>query len=584
MSSRPRILGALLVDHGVLAPSRVDALLELQRRASGRIGELAVARGWAEPRDVARALSVQLGLPLADDPIPVASDAATVVPRSLAYGARAIAVEVHPRRLVLATDEPTRLDAIEDVRFRTGRRLELTVSWPDAVDGALARVYGDRLDHLVTEAGAALPDDVAEEGRALERAAASRPIVRLVDRLLHEAVERRASDLHLEPRGDVFAVRIRVDGVLREIHRLPARLQPLIVSRMKIMGGMDIAVRLRPQDGGLRATVARRPVALRISTLPVAGREKLVVRILDPTSAPEGLAALGLRTEDRERLERVLDGHRGVLLATGPTGSGKSSTLHAALRRIDRETRNVVTLEDPIEYPLPGATQVEVRPRAGLDFPAALRAVLRQDPDVVMVGEIRDAETAEIAMAAAVTGHMVLSSLHTNDAPSALVRLVQMGVPRHLVASGVVGVIAQRLVRTLCDGCRGAGCESCNDGWRGRTGVFQVMVVSDRLREALVGGAPTTTLERIAREDGMARLADDARRVVAEGRTADTEVARVLRAGSVLRPCPGCGADLPEEAVGCPWCATAIPGRCACGRAVESGWRFCPSCLRPAAR
>jgi type II secretory ATPase GspE/PulE/Tfp pilus assembly ATPase PilB-like protein len=350
------------------------------------------------------------------------------------------------------------------------------------------------------------------------------------------------------------------------------------------MAGMDIAVRRRPQDGGLRIERDGRTAALRVSTLPTRAGEKAVVRVLEPDRAPDSLDQLGMARDDLARVRGVLGAGQGVLLATGPTGSGKSSTLQAALRELDRRTRNVTTLEDPVEYPVPGAVQVQVDPRAGLTFPAALRAVLRQDPDVVMVGEIRDAETAEIAMSAAVTGHLVLSTLHTTDAPSALTRLVQMGVPAYLVAAGVAGVVAQRLVRIRCERC-GAhpgreGCPDCVDGYRGRTGVFQVLAMNDRLREAVVQGASTPVIRRLARESGMGLLADDARRQVSEGRTTPHEVARVIRgdSGSAV-PCEGCGGEVPADSGGCPWCGRRRIRECRCGRRLEPGWRFCAGCL-----
>lgn len=584
MSHHPRILGELLIEASAATARQVEQALLLQQGRSSRLGEILVQQRWSEERDVARALSLQLGLPLAEGPLPRCPEARSVIPHALASAARVVPLAVKPRRLVVATDEPTRLDDIENVRFRSGRRLELHVTWPEALDNGLKALYGDQVDLLVSQVDATIPEETAAEGRALERAAGTAPVVQLVNRLLEDAHRARASDLHLEPHGDRLRVRFRVDGVLREVHGLPGRVQPLILSRLKILGGMDIAVRRRPQDGGFRTELGGRQLALRISTLPVDGREKGVVRLLDPGNAPESLRALGMRDEDRERVEEILQGQQGVLLATGPTGSGKSSTLQAALRQIDASRRNVVTLEDPIEYPLNGATQVQVHPRAGLGFAEALRAVLRQDPDVVMVGEIRDVETAEIAMSAAVTGHMVLSSLHTNDAPSALSRLLQMGVPRHLVASGVAGVIAQRLVRTACASCTGRGCDRCGDGFAGRTGVFQVLVVSDRLRESIAEGAPGPTLQRIAREDGMGHLLDDARRQIAEGRTTAVEVARVLRSTRPVRPCRRCSEEVPEDATGCPWCGQAAIHRCSCGRRIEAQWRFCPECLRPAGR
>jgi len=279
----------------------------------------------------------------------------------------------------------------------------------------------------------------------------------------------------------------------------------------------------------------------------------------------------------------LLDAGQGAILAAGPTGSGKSTTLFAALSEVDREHRNVVTLEDPVEYRLPGANQIQVDPRAGLGFAAALRAVLRQDPDVVMVGEIRDRETAEIAMAAAVTGHLVLSTIHTTDAPGAMTRLLNMGVPPYLVAGGLSGVVAQRLIRRACRSCRGRGCRECDEGHRGRAGVFQVLAVSDALRDEVTREASTARLRRLAREGGMRTLADDARRSLAEGTTSPHEILRVLHTDpGASVPCKACGHDVPTGALACPACGRVRAKICACGSTLERGWRFCPWCVRPA--
>jgi general secretion pathway protein E len=318
------------------------------------------------------------------------------------------------------------------------------------------------------------------------------------------------------------------------------------------------------------------------------GGEKAVVRILDPGKAPWSLADLGLSSEDLLRIRALMRAGQGVILAAGPTGSGKSSSLFAALAELDREGRNLVTLEDPVEYRLPGANQVQVNPKAGLTFPAALRSVLRQDPDIIMVGEIRDRETAEIAMAAAVTGHLVLSTIHTVDAPGAITRLLNMGVPPYLLAGGLAGVVAQRLVRRLCSHCGGrdgTGCGVCPDGYLGRTGVFQVLTITDALREEVMHGASLGTLQRLAREGGMGSLREDALRKVAEGITSPHEVGRVIHGdrGS-SRPCEGCGEEVPLGSLGCPWCGATRLQQCACGKEIRRGWRFCPACLRAMAR
>jgi general secretion pathway protein E len=316
----------------------------------------------------------------------------------------------------------------------------------------------------------------------------------------------------------------------------------------------------------------------------VNGGEKAVVRILDPEAAPRGMDTLGMSASDLASLRRLLRSREGVILAVGPTGSGKSTTLFAALSEMDRERQNVVTLEDPVEYRLPGANQVQVDRRAGLGFPDALRAVLRQDPDVVMVGEIRDRETAEIAMTAAVTGHLVLSTLHAADSTGAVTRLLNMGVPPFLVASGLTGVVAQRLVRRSCHACGARGCAACAEGFRGRTGVFQILTLTDPLRDEISRGGASARLRALARDAGMGRFADDARRAVAEGLTAPHEISRALHAdpGAAL-PCPACGGSVPLGANACPSCGRLRRRLCRCGTSLDSGWRFCPRCVRPVA-
>jgi general secretion pathway protein E len=377
---------------------------------------------------------------------------------------------------------------------------------------------------------------------------------------------------------------MRIDGVLRQTLDLPAASRRAVLSRIKVIAGMDISVRRRAQDGRIPLEHAGRRLTLRVSTLPVNGGEKAVVRVLDSDAAPRSLDGLGLAREDLVALRRLVARGEGVVLSAGPTGSGKSTTLFAALSELDRETRNVVTLEDPVEYALPGASQVQVDRRAGLGFAEALRAVLRQDPDVVMIGEIRDRETAEIAMAAAITGHLVLSTIHTTDAPGAITRLLNMGVPPFLVAGGLSGVIAQRLVRRVCISCRGRGCDACVAGYRGRTGVYQVLSLSDALRDEISRGGSSSELRRLARETGMGTLASDARRAAASGLTTPHEIARFLQAAEeVTIPCRGCSGGVPLGALACPECGHQRERRCACGVSLQRGWRYCPACIRPVA-
>jgi type IV pilus assembly protein PilB len=580
--TKPRILGRLLVEEGAISEEELKQTLGIQAGTGRRLGEILIENGRIDQETLARGLAAQLGLPYRPGPLESKDGARALIPPDLARRRAVLPLDSSARSVTLAMADPLDVSTLDDVRFRCGRRVDAVVVTEADLREGLARAYGGELEALLD----ALPDvgDAGDED-SLEREARAAPVVRLVDHILARAVEAGASDIHLERKGSDVRVRYRIDGLLREAGALPGRARSAVLSRLKVMAGMDIAVKRRPQDGGLVLRRSRRELSLRVSTLPVTGGEKAVVRVLDPQGAPERLEALGLAGQALARLRAVLRAGHGVLLATGPTGSGKSSTLHAALLELDRSTQNVVTLEDPVEYRIPGVTQVQVAPRAGLTFPAALRSVLRQDPGVVMVGEIRDRETAEIAMAAAVTGHLVLSTLHTVDAPGAVTRLLDMGVPPYLVGGGLAGVVAQRLVRKSCPACRARseeGCSRCRGGYRGRTGVFQVMLVTDEMRAEIMrsSGPSAANLQRVARESGMTTMADDARRKVAEGVTTPHEIGRVLRGDPAASlPCPGCGTGVPSGAEGCPTCGRRLQLRCSCGRLLANRWRFCPWCL-----
>jgi type IV pilus assembly protein PilB len=588
VNTKPKILGQLLVDAGAVSEELLDRALSEQPGTALRIGTLMVQRGWVDEEAVARCLSVQLGLPYQAPPLEPDLDAIATVRPELARGGKVLPLTTSARTLRLAMADPLDLGVLDDVQFQSGRRVDAVVVSPGALLDSLARCYGGEFQGLLDD----LPDkwrqgNGEKKVDELERIARSAPVVRLLDHILAQAVEEEASDIHIEEHEGEIRIRYRLDGILRRALGLPSGSLDAVLSRLKIMAGMDISVKRRPQDGGMTLKRGDTPLTLRVSSLPVKGGEKAVVRILDPQKAPRNLDHLGLTQGDLRLLRGLLGNGHGVILAAGPTGSGKSSTLFGALAELDREGRNLVTLEDPVEYRLPGANQVQVNPKAGLTFPAALRSVLRQDPDIIMVGEIRDRETAEIAMAAAVTGHLVLSTIHTVDAPGAITRLLNMGVPPYLLAGGLAGVVAQRLVRRLCLRCggkKGEGCGECPDGYRGRTGIFQVLGMTDGLREAVANGASLGTLRQLAREGGMLSLKEDALRKVAEGITSPHEVGRVIQGDSGTSvPCDGCGEEVPLGSQGCPWCGRPRLRSCSCGTQLRSRWRFCPACLRRAA-
>ena len=585
MPIRPLRLGQSLVDAGRLEKRHLSAALDEQKGSGRRLGDILVRRGYVDDKAVARSLAAQLRLPYAEGPLICEPEAQGLVDATLARARAILPLSATDRTLRLAVSDPLDQETLQEVRFSTRRHVEPVVAAPSTIAEGIRTAYEGELAELVDNLPAC--DAESEDDRTLRAAAAAAPVVRLVDHILQQAAALGASDIHLEPFAGRVRIRYRIDGVLRRSLTLPGSGLASITSRIKVMAGMDISVKRRPQDGGLSVDHAGGALRIRASALPVAGGEKIVLRLLDPLQVPRNLDALGLSERDASLLRRLGQAGQGVILAAGPTGSGKSSSLFAALAELNQEGLNVVTLEDPMEYQIPGINQVQVTPLTGLTFPVGLRAILRQDPDVVMVGEIRDRETAEIAMGAAVTGHLVLSTIHANDAPGAITRLLHMGVPPHLVAGGLSGVVAQRLVRTFCRLCRGRdpeACTRCSDGYSGRTGVFQLLAMNDAIRDQIMRGASTSDLGRLASESGMASLTEDVGRKVAEGLTSPHEAARVIQSdvGSAA-PCPDCAGEVPWDALGCPHCGRVTRRLCACGAVVRRRWRFCSACLRPAA-
>jgi type IV pilus assembly protein PilB len=433
-----RLLGALLRRAGALNADQLDSALVAQQRTGERLGDVVVRLGFTGEEEVAEALAAQLGLPYQAPPLVPEPASLALVPEGLARRRLVLPLGLGSgREIRVAMADPLDLGALDDVQFRTGRRVDAVVASPGALLEALHLAYGDPAGDPGGDPGPSPgrgegAEESAEPGRAGPgpEPDAAPSVIPLVERLLHEAIRTGASDLHVEQAEGEVVVRARVDGILRRVAGVPPELRRLLLSRIKVLAGMDISVRRRPQDGGFQVEESGRRLSIRASTLPVEGGEKAVLRILDPSRVPAGLDELGFDAADLARLRELIRAGRGVVLAAGPTGSGKSSTLFGALAEVDRERLNVVTLEDPIEYRVTGVNQVQVSPRAGLTFPAALRSVLRQDPDVIMVGEVRDRETAEIAMAAAVTGHLVLSTIHTTDAPGGSRGCSRWGSPR----------------------------------------------------------------------------------------------------------------------------------------------------------
>ena len=442
-----------------------------------------------------------------------------------------VPIAVDRGTLVVATSNPLDFDAERAIAFATGYAVRWEVASLEEIRAQLDRAYLEvqarpdaatppvEVQHLTFSLDNSLGDSVADGGAST---------IRLVDQLLAEAINAGASDLHLEPEEQGIAVRHRVDGVLRHARNLPRSVAPSLVSRIKILSGLDIADRMRPQDGRARVAVLGAVVDLRVSTLPVSHGEKVVIRVLDGSAGLRTLEAVGFAEDDLGRIRRLLEQREGLLLVTGPTGSGKTTTLYAALREIQSRGVNVVTVEDPIEYRLPGIVQVQVHERAGLTFGAALRSIMRQDPDVILVGEIRDRETAEIAIQASLTGHLVLSTLHTNDAASAVTRLIDIGVASYQIATAVKGVVAQRLVRRMCTECAASGCEACDrSGYRGRRAIAEILMTSPEFERRVAAGAPTESLADAARANGLVTLWDSGLGLVRRGETTMEELRRV---------------------------------------------------------
>ncbi len=583
-ATRDEQLGQLLVDGGAVTAAALAGARDEQRRSGRGLGEILLRKGLVDEVQVAKALATQLGLTYASPPFAPDPRALKRVQPGLARTRGVLPLTLKGRQLTVAMADPLETDVIDELRFRSGCHVEAVVAPPSAVAQGVRDAYGGELPELLDRLGSTAAAERRGDTRVLEQEASAAPIVRIVDHLISSAIDSRASDIHIETLGAGSRVRLRVDGRLTTTTELPPGTHGAAISRVKIMAGLDISVRRRPQDGGFTVRHGNAELTVRVSTIPTHLGEKAVLRLLDPGDAPADLSSLGLSSHDLDRLRQILARRQGALLAAGPTGCGKTTTLSAAVAELSGARINIVTLEDPIEYRFSGVAQMEIDKKAGVDFPSGLRAILRQDPDVILVGEIRDRETAEIAMSAAVTGHLVLTTIHTVDAPSAVVRLLEMGVPRFLVAGGLAGVVAQRLVRRLCSRCGGresGDCTVCTNGYRGRSGVFEVLTVDDDTRTAINAGASLTSLRTLARRGGMGSMARDARRQVAQGTTTPHEAGQIIALTRGAAPnCENCDAPLPPGAAGCPMCGRPRVHVCSCGDPLDRRWRYCPACLR----
>ncbi|HEX5319160.1 MAG TPA: GspE/PulE family protein [Stellaceae bacterium] len=517
-----------LVDRGRLDAVQRERVRALRRERGESESVIVTRLGMVGERDMAECLAEYLTIPLAGaDDYPAMPLCAEALSPDFIARARAVPLREAEDGLALAMADPTDDYTIKAVRLATGRPVAPWAAVPSELTAALGRLYGDG---KAAEAIVAAP--AREDVRRLSDSASEEPVIRYVSWLIGHAAQLRASDIHIEASDDRVVQRLRVDGMLRDIPPPPAGLHDNIVSRLKIVAGLNIAERRLPQDGRFRMVVEGREIDLRISFVPTLHGESVVLRLLDRDHAPLDLAQLGYGEALRARLEALLNLPSGMLLVTGPTGSGKTSTLYAALSLLNTRERKILTVEDPVEYQLPGINQIPVRPGIGLNFASVLRSLLRQDPDILLVGEIRDLETARIAAQASLTGHLLLSTVHTNDAVGTITRLVDMGLEEYLVAAVLKGVVAQRLVRCLCQSCRGRGCAECGgSGYRGRTAIAELLPFTDRLARLVVDRADPARLRDAARDAGMVDLRSDGMAKAAAGITSEEEVMRVLGAG-----------------------------------------------------
>jgi type IV pilus assembly protein PilB len=639
-------IGECLVQAGLITEADLQSALVEHKRSGERLGSVLVRMNLATERQIAKALAYQLGFAyvnLAENPPDPA--AVVLIPKDVALKRTCIAIAVEKNLLTVAMSDPLLFTLVQDLEFQTGYRIKQVVATRAEIVDSIHASYPDKAlvprsqpgNGLSVQARArtqqapepavagmlaplvdggplaprGIEDDVFETTNAKGVSPETAPIIDLVDLVIKSALKSKASDIHIEPTENNVVVRHRLDGLLKEVMDLPKWVHEGLVARMKIMGGMDIAEKRLPQDGRIRtADEAGAEVDFRASTLRTIFGEKIVLRVLDHRKGVPPLEELGFSAAALEQLKFFLRHQHGMILVVGPTGSGKTTTLCSALTSVRSERTNIITIEDPVEYQIPGVNQTQINDKIKLTFASALRSILRQDPDVVLVGEIRDQETARIAMQAAQTGHLVLSTLHTDDAPSCVTRLTDIGIEPYVSASALIGVIAQRLMRRLCMHCRrpytpdgetlramsvteqeaatltfyrAVGCDQCNHtGYRGRVGIYEIMYVSDKLRRQIAQRGSEASLRDAALASGMISLGEDGLLKVKAGVTTPDELLRVVTEVREARAlCPECGIGVSPDYVACPSCGHRVGGGCPhCHKPVQAGWKFCPYCAK----
>jgi len=613
-----RRLGDLLIESGLLSGDKLKEGLEVQKRTGKRLGEILIEMKIISEEEMAFALAMQLRIPFIDLRDHTIEDAVLdSIPEEVCQKFQCIPIAMKDNILDVTMADPLNLNMMKDLQFITGYNIQPAISTQSQIIDRLREHYHpersitDVADEFVEDVGMEFLSEEKEEQRILEEekveSLKASPFIKMVDLVIRNAIKSGASDIHIEAQENQVRVRNRIDGVLQDSIKLPKWTQPIIISRIKVLAGLNIAERRLPQDGRIKVKAKNMSVDLRVSTLPTYYGEKAVIRVLNKEVASLSLSQLGFSQKNALILENFVQRPQGLVLITGPTGSGKTSTLYACMLEIKSEEVNIITVEDPVEFELDGVNQVQINEKVGLTFPFVLRSILRQDPNVIMLGEIRDEETAQIAVQASMTGHMVLSTLHTNDAPAAITRLLDIGIPPYLIASSVVGVVAQRLVRAICPDCkeeylpdrdslsrlnlnpddlpfkfyRGAGCKNCNNvGFKGRTALEEIMVMGPKIRELIQSSATGDSLREAAMAMGMTTLGISGMKKIEMGITTIDEVLKAVHEKEELTSvCPHCGKNVSLDFKDCPYCKKPIVPTCSsCKRIAQPEWVVCPYC------